>query len=210
MKLPLKIFTFAASLALLAVSAVGQATPIKATYTIDLNTSDPGLMLNSMDLADNPFSFSLNPGESQSGDLFRIWTNETNVNDDDEVSKAISANFNFLLPEVFGGSVTGTTVGGNVCFFCGLDYGTVTWDGPADLYFGPHNDGHLRITLSDETFHLSPIGIGGYLLGANVSGTIELIADATTAVPEPNGLVLFGLSLLAISGLASRRRKGNG
>lgn len=35
-------------------------------------------------------------------------------------------------------------VGGTICFFLRGEYGEVSWDGPADIYFGVKSDGHLR------------------------------------------------------------------
>lgn len=213
MKLLFKFSIFAASLALLAVSAIGQATPIEATYTINLHSSDDdGLTVYYQDVADNPFNFNLNPGEQVNGPLFRIWTDEHSINNDDTTPMDIAAIFDFTLPEIFGGKVTGATVGGRVCFGifgCPDQWGEVDWDGPADIYFGPKGDGHLKIWLDDATFNEGLYGtFPGKFFGATVWGHMKLIADAT-AVPEPAGLAMFGLSLLAVGGLASRRRKGS-
>src|SRR5699024_4458817 len=151
----------------------------------------------------------LDEGDSVSAPLFKIWTDETSVNNDDVVSKPISADFSFLLPQIFNGSVTGSTIGGRVCVFglCGLNQGEVAWDGPADIYFGPNNDGHIRITLTDETFNWGPIGtLPGEFFGATVEGTMTLIADAT-AVPAPGGLAAFGFVLLGLGALLRRKRQ---
>lgn len=200
----------AVTLALLFGSFATQATPIKATYTVNLNDTDPGLVLHTEDVADNPFYAELNPGDSISGALFRIWSDETNVNNDDAASKPISVDFDFILPQIFSGSVTGTTVGGDVtiCFiWCAdVDGGKVTWDGPTDVYFGPNNSGHIILALSDEDVVLNPFDVvGGKILGATVNGTMTLVSNAT-AVPAPAGFALFGFALLSL-GLFLRRQR---
>lgn len=198
----------AATIALLLTSFASQATTIKANYTVDLNTSDPGLKLHYADVAANPFSVNLDEGDSVSAPLFKIWTDETSVNNDDAVSKPISVDFSFLLPQIFNGSVTGSTIGGSICFFvCFSDYGEVTWDGPADIYFGANNDGHIRITLDNATFNQGFFGTSpGEHWGATVHGTMTLIADAT-AVPAPGGLAAFGLVLLGLGVFLRRKRQ---
>lgn len=198
-----------AALALVLFSAASQATLIKATYTVNLNTVDPGLKVNYADVLPNPFSLNLVPGESVSGDLFKIWTDEVAINGDDKVSKPISVDFGFILPEIFGGSVNGTTVGGEICFFLCGEFGAVSWDNPADIYFGPKGDGHLKIWLSDETFNWGLFGTTpGEHLGATVRGRIKLIADATS-VPEPGTLAMFGFGLLSLGMFLRKKRPGS-
>jgi hypothetical protein len=199
------IFTVFSAVVLLACSGIALATPIKATYTVSLNTSDPGLVVDYADVADNPFSFDLAPGQTKSGSLFNIWTDEGSVNGDDEASSPISVNFHFILPGVFDGSVNGTTQGEKL-FFGAVQYGKLTWDGDGttELDFGPKGDGHLQIKLDDATFNTGFLGTrSGKKYGATVRGHVTLIADAS--VPEPGVLVVFGLGLLGL-GLAVRRR----
>lgn len=202
------ISTLCAGLALLLFAAAGQATMIQAGYTIDGNFTDPGLVIHTADVAPNEFSVNLDPGHSVYGPLFRIWTEEGSINKDDKVSKDISVTFNFTLPQIFDGSVTGTTVGGQICFIlCGASHGELSWDGPADIHFGPKGDGHLKIWLTDATFNWGPVDtIPGEFFGATVFGKMQLYADAT-AVPEPGVLALFGIGLLGLAATARKARR---
>jgi len=63
--------------------AMASAALISANYQVNLNDSDPGLVVDSADYAVNPFSFDLNAGESVTFNLFKIWTTESAVNGDD-------------------------------------------------------------------------------------------------------------------------------
>ncbi|HET7371143.1 MAG TPA: PEP-CTERM sorting domain-containing protein [Gammaproteobacteria bacterium] len=194
-------------------SFAGHATPIKATYSIDLNDADLGLILQYENILSNPFSINLDPGESVSGPLFKIWTDEeSNDLDDIFIPNAISTTFNFILPEAFGGSVSGVTGGAiEVCFLCNghfvddYSYGYLSWSDPVDFYFGPKHDGHLRIDLDGTMFNK---GFDGFNYGEEyagiVTGTLTLLADAT-AVPEPGTLAIFGFGLLGL-GVCLRRR----
>jgi hypothetical protein len=158
-------------------------------------------------VAPDPFAFDLTAGESKTFHLFDIWTDETYVNGDDERAKPISADFNFILPKSFGGSVTGTTNGYRSGLFGIFQGGELAWDGPADLAFGPKDDGHLTVSLSDATFNDGFLGLfGGPCFGASVDATVTLLHDAT-AVPEPSELALFGLGLLLTGALVRRRRR---
>lgn len=198
--------------ALLLVSASAHATIIEASYTVDANATDPGLVIDTLDVAANPFTFDLNPGDSQTFDLFRIWTSEGSVNGDDSTPKPISVSFDFLRPALGQTSIDGSTVGdtdpafvffGNPVFSGFFQSGVLTWNGPADFFYGPSGDGNIRLSLSDEIFNSGfPFQLGSQ--GAIVQGTLTLVAQATVAAP--NMIVMFAIAMLGL-GLVSRRRR---
>lgn len=194
--------------ALLALSVTANAIPIQASYTINAHNNDPGLKIQTADVASNPFNFSLSVGGSKTFGLFDIWTNESAINDDDGASKNISVDFTFSLPKNFNGSAGGSSQGTLAGFFDHIQYGQVNWNNPTDFYFGPNGDGHILLTLSDETFNRGDFWgtTPGRSHGATVNATFTLLADAT-AVPEPAQLGLLGFGLLLIGGLVRRRRQ---
>lgn len=202
MRQVIKASTLAASAILLMCSAVGQATPVKGTFSVDANTEDPGLKIDITNTA-SPFQFDLNVGETVSGTAFTISTPEGWVNSDDWALKQINVNFSFSLPDALSGSISGTTQGWS--FYGLVQGGDLNWTdgGSKDLYYGPNSDGHLRVWLEDTTFGKGLFGLDGW--GAKVYGGIKLISDATgpvvddpTVVPEPQGILLFGLGLLGL------------
>ncbi|WP_164735639.1 PEP-CTERM sorting domain-containing protein [Marinobacter sp. NP-4(2019)] len=182
------------------------AAQITASYDVNLNSSDPGLVVNSADIADNPFSFNLEEGESNYFTLFKIWTNEETVNSDDKDPQSISVDFNFTSPEALFGSVNGETDGVRKILLANYQAGHLTWGGPLDLVFGALGDGLLRVTLFDAVFNEGYIfGLHeGKTYGAKVKAKIELISDASQ-VSEPGTLALLGLGLLGL-GLRARHR----
>ena len=181
--------------------AMASAAMISASYQVNLNDSDPGLVVDSADYADNPFSFDLNAGESSTFNLFKIWTTEGTVNSDDKVVKPISVDFNFPAPELMSGSVNGNTSGDSVLFGF-YQEGVLSWNGSLDLVFGALGDGLLRVSLFDTTFNEGIFGLGSY--GSKVKAKVELISEASE-VPEPGTLAILSLGLLGM-GLRARRR----
>lgn len=204
-----KIFLAAvASASLLAMAAPASALNFVGTGTPTVQSSDPGLVLGTQNLNES-FSFNLNQGDSTSVDLFTLYTNETSVDKDDTVPKAISVAFNFTAPVPgFSGSVDGTTQGNKILKGLFQD-GSVTWDngGVADFSFG--NGGVLEVDLNDATFNTGLFGLNhGSKHGAVITGEFSLIS-APSAAPEPAAWVLM-FAGVGLAGAALRRRRSAG
>jgi hypothetical protein len=192
-----------ATTAIMAI-AVPHADAIPLAYDIGTGSSvnantGSGLELE-WSLASNLSSqaFVLDDGQSFTFRFFDIWTDETSVNDDDTVSRPISATLNFSVPDFYA-EIGGDTVG--VSFLGIIQAGKVIWDDPAPTFTA--GDRKFSIDLSNETFNLGLFGLnGGEHYGASVDATVTQIGSyapsPTTAVPDSGGTVfLLGLSLLA-------------
>lgn len=186
-----------------AVPAMG-ATTFKGSYNITANNAgNPGLEIRTEELAD-PFSVTLNLNQSVTFDLFRIWTEETNVNaippnNDDVIARPISVSFSFTQPVGPGGAVTGSTTGVNLVL---AQFGKLDWANGGVQTFTFANNNVLKVKLDNATFNGGPFGLTpGKDHGANVSATLTL-----TAVPEPATWALM-IGGFGMAGVALRRRR---
>jgi hypothetical protein len=183
------------------------ATPFQGTYQVDVNTEDPGLVVNATP-ASGDLDFDIDENEQTDWiPLFRISTRETTVNSDDEHALQVSIDFDFVRPENFGGTASGHSQG--VSLFWGLvQYGALTWanGGYNSLYFG--DTGILDVLLQDVTFGGGFFGLNDH--AATVNGRFffrRAPGPGPITVPEPAVLTLLGAGLLIVGFIWRRRRK---
>ena len=194
---------------LVALFAASLGNLIALSYTISggsvLANQGDGLIVNtSLDLPNTPFTFNLTDGQSETFSFFKIWTDETTVNSDDEAEKSISATLYFSKP-LTQATVGGVTLGGSILW--GLaQWGQVVWTTPAPQFTAPDNR-IFQVSLSDEIFNEGSFGLeAGKRYGAMVTATVKQIGSTGVSVPDNGGTaMLLGLSLLVISVFRKKR-----
>jgi hypothetical protein len=215
----LRTIAFSAVAVLWAGSA--SAVTFDGGYAVTLHTSTSGgTAVAESDIAANPFNFDLNNvNDSVNFNLFNITIAENIDESDDFISNPIAVNFAFTLPDIGGGTVTGTTTGQAtpVTIDHGLYISTqlnVAWDGPIDVDF---NGIGLRIALSDIVIDCSyknckdrvgAVSANFLLTALPVETTYASVVEAAAiATPLPAALPMFAAGVGLIGGLGYRRRR---
>lgn len=208
-----KLFAAAAMVAALGAAGAAGATAFTGSYSATYygSSSSDGNNGLAVDLQDSTpgsgtgFGFNLvNNGDFANVNLFKIYTQEHEVDSDDGIHKAISVLFNFTAPGVANGAVNGETwaIDGSI------NRGVVTWNGPAVINFGG-GFGTLTVTLNNAEFAQNSSN-GDNLSGqkAQITGkfTLSNVGAAVGAVPEPAtwGMMIMGFGL---TGATLRRRR---
>lgn len=199
----MKLAIAAAALALALPGAVSAATFNGSFNITGTAFADPGLVVRTADNA-NPFGFDLEDGQSTSVNLFRVWTDEVAVNDDDRQARIMDVN---LSVNGANGTISGESYGANGGLFGLFEGGRVDWGNPLALDVGT---GTLTVSLfsglfsSSTDFNWGFIDIAeGYKHGADVYAKFSYDA---APVPLPAGLALI-LSGLGALGVVGARRK---
>jgi hypothetical protein len=151
-------------------------------------------------------SFSLANGESVTIPFFDIWTDEEEVDDEDEQSQGIEARVEMVLPESTIVRINGETAGDLV--FDGQfgefgHYGKVEW---SDSAIVQSPSATYSVQLTDEDFNLGDEDLDeGESGGATVQAKFKQIDSGTpgdvASVPMPNS-VWAGLAMLGVVGAA--------
>jgi hypothetical protein len=193
-----KILGLAAAMTLVAGTAM--AATFNADWTVDAHDAGPGLVIGTNPDSGN-LSVDLEVGQSDTVDLFVIFTDETFVTlGEDTIPQPITVSFTFTSPDAMG-NVTGTTTGSWLS-----QAGIVTFNSPIVLNFGSGGTGAIEIALNSTVFNDGSLFTGGLNEGvANGSQISATITYVTAAVPLPAGGVLLLTALGAA--MVLRRRK---
>lgn len=212
------ILAAAAMAAAVGAAGVASATTFSGTYSTNVygdsvgENGSTGLAIQTWDSAPAGNDVSLNltgNGAFQDLNLFKIYTNESDIDSDDDNHKTISVLFNFTAPGAANGTVGGETwaIDGTV------NRGHVSWNGPAVINFGG-GFGSLTVTLNDTDFNAYDPPYyccgndlaEGYSHAAQITGHFVLSNVGAGAVPEPAtwGMMIMGFGL---AGATMRRRR---
>ena len=186
-------------------ASFGLATADAASYElgggsyVNANQGHPGLLIET-DVYDlDGLSFDLNDGESYTFDFFDIWTPETGVGPDDQMSQSITAYLDFEVPSELV-EIDGDTEGvSDWTWFIipiNFQYGEVNWDGPVVV---SHAGGEFEISLSEGIFNYGKYGLTeGQCYGTTIQATITQISSQVVPTPSAAaaGLALAGLGML--------------
>ena len=196
---------------LIAAAVLGVALPGAAsalTFNGAWNISgdaltDPGLVIKTSP-ASGSFSFDLDDGESTSFKIFRIWTDEGNVGDDDWAANDIFANFTI---NGASGSLAGTVKGHKAYAFPIFfpAWGSVDWANPLQLNLGT---GILSVALTGvEHFNKGLFGLErGEAHGGKVYASFSYKETSPAPVPLPAGLGLIAAGIGALGFFGIRRK----
>lgn len=165
--------------------------------------------------------FTLDDGQSETFNFFKIWSDETTINSDDTVSQDITANLDFDVPAGVVITIGGQTVGtDNTIQFRGHVLGTigtgadVTWDNLPIVV--TTLDRVFDVSLSDTEFNsLFGVYVPGELLAGTVKATITQVSSSTIspnqgpiAAPLPASFYGGAMLSLALAALRFGRRTG--
>jgi hypothetical protein len=167
------------------------------------NPPDSGLIIQTQVIPTLPATlFTLSDGQSQTFDLFKIWTNETSLNLDDLAPKNISVTLTFSSPASIG-TVGGTTEA--FTFFGFASQGVVTWNPTPVVVQAPGVT--YSIQLSDASFNNGGWDFGSFKPGERYAGTVEATIRQITSVPEPSSFISGSLGTAMLGGVWYLRRR---
>jgi len=207
------ILAAAAMAAAVGAAGVASATTFTGSYSTnvygDTGAEDinNGLQIETQDSTPGSglgFSFNLVGNNSATNvDLFKIYTDENDVDGDDDNHKPITVSFNFTAPGAAGGTVGGETwaINGSI------NKGIVTWGAPAVINFGG-GFGTLTVSLNNAEFAQDDDGNDLGNSKAQITGHFVLsnVGVPVGGVPEPAtwGLMITGFGM---AGATLRRRR---
>ncbi|MCW5759751.1 MAG: PEP-CTERM sorting domain-containing protein [Phenylobacterium sp.] len=210
------VAALAATAGLAFAATQAQATVFAGNWELTAyNSADPGLVLKINGPLTDTFDLDLGSDPVQSFDLFKLYTNETNVNGDDTAWSAISLKFTFDSPSNNNGPifVNGDTNG--YTFFGIYQAGQLVWDqgGQALLTWGHgepglEDPGRMTITVNGGTFNEGLFGLNeGKKHGLKVAAEFHWDNNPTFgAVPEPATWALM-IGGFGMAGATLRRRR---